>query len=121
MKRTGAFLTLFLSLSTLLCCALPALLVALGFGAAFSSFLSQFEQLIWISENKNIVFLLAGISLALAGYSQWRAQSEVCPVDPQLREACLWSRRWGLRIYLASLLFFLVGFFFAFLITWLPI
>lgn len=117
MKKLWSFLTLFASASTLLCCALPALLVSLGMGAAFSSFLSQFPQLIWLSENKNSVFCVAGLSLAVAGYFQWRAQFEPCPIDPQLRDACLWSRRWGLRLYVCSVLIFFIGFFFAFLIA----
>ncbi len=117
MKKGWAFLTLFTSVSTLLCCALPALLVTLGLGATLSSFLSQFPQLIWFSENKNLVFVVSGVSLAVAGYFQWRAQFEACPVDPKLRDACMWSRRWGLRVYLASLSLFLIGFFFAFLIV----
>lgn len=116
-QRVISVLTLFTSASTLICCALPALLVTLGMGAAFSSFLSQFPQLIWISENKGMVFFVAGVCLSVAGYFQWRAQYEPCPVDPKLREACLWSRRWGLRLYIVSLVLFLIGFFFGFLIT----
>lgn len=116
-QRLISFLTLFTSASTLLCCALPAVLVSLGMGAAFSGFLSQFPQLIWISENKVAVFAVAAVCLTVAGFFQWRAQYEPCPIDPKLRDACMWSRRWGLRLYLASLGLFLVGFFFGFLVT----
>jgi hypothetical protein len=116
-KKLISFLTLFTSASTLICCALPVALVSLGLGASFAGFLSQFPQLIWFSESKGMVFLVAGLCLSVAGYFQWRAQYEPCPVDPVLREACLWSRRWGLRLYLASLGLFLIGFFFGFLIT----
>ncbi len=116
-QRFLSFLTLFTSASTLVCCALPALLVSLGMGAAFSGFLSQFPQLIWFSENKGIVFSVAAVSLSVAGYFQWRAQFEPCPIDPALRDACMSSRQRGLRLYLASLAIFFIGFFFGFLIT----
>jgi hypothetical protein len=116
-QQVLSFLTLFTSASTLVCCVLPAALVSLGMGAALSGFLSQFPQLIWISENKQVVFTVAVICLTVAGFFQWRAQFAPCPVDPSLREVCLWSRRWGLRIYLVSLALFFTGFFFGFLIT----
>lgn len=117
MKKVISYFSLFTSMSTLLCCALPALLVSLGLGATLSTFLSQFPQVIWFSEQKLFVFAFAGISLTIAGYFQWRSQYEACPTDPQLREQCLWTRKWGLRIYLVSLTLFFIGFFFAFLIT----
>jgi len=47
-----AFLSLFTSTGTLLCCALPALLVALGSGAALSSLVAVVPGLVWVSEYK---------------------------------------------------------------------
>ena len=44
--------SLFASSSTLICCALPALLVALGAGAALSSLVSAVPQLVVLSEHK---------------------------------------------------------------------
>ena len=41
-------LTLFGSFSTLLCCALPALLVSLGAGAVTIGLVSAVPQLIWL-------------------------------------------------------------------------
>lgn len=117
MKKVLSYFSLLTSMSTLLCCALPALLVSLGMGATLSTFLSQVPQLIWFSEKKLIVFTFAGLSLLVAGYFQWRSQYDPCPVDPELRRQCLWVRKWGLRLYLASLTLFCIGFFFAFLIT----
>ena len=53
-------LSLFTSGSTLICCALPATLVAIGSAATLASLVSSFPQLIWISEHKALVFGLAG-------------------------------------------------------------
>jgi hypothetical protein len=106
--------TLFASSSTLVCCALPALLVALGAGAALSSLVSAVPQLVWLSENKLAVFGTAGVMLAASGWLQWANRHAPCPVDPALRQACLRTRRTALRVYLASVLLFAVGGWFAF-------
>jgi hypothetical protein len=40
--------TLFASSSTLICYAIPALLVTLGAGATLSTFISIFPKIVWI-------------------------------------------------------------------------
>ncbi len=112
--RSVTWVTLATSASTLLCCALPALLVALGAGAVLASAVSVFPQLVWISEHKVEVFVLAGAMLTVAGWLQWRAKSLPCPVDVARREACMRSRKISLAIYLISVAIFGVGIFFAF-------
>jgi hypothetical protein len=110
---------LLASSGTLVCCALPALLVALGAGAALSSLVSAVPQLVWLSEHKTLVFGSAAVMLAAAGALQWRARSAPCPTDPMLRNACLRTRALSRRVYLASLLLFGVGGWFAFVQPWL--
>jgi hypothetical protein len=109
-----ARLSLLTSSGTLICCALPALLVAVGAGAALSSLVSTIPQLIWFSQYKELVFGLAGVMLAAAGVLQWRARSLPCPLDPAQAVACTTTRALSLRVYLISLAMFLVGAFFAF-------
>lgn len=62
-RRTGvlSYLSLFTSFGTLLCCALPSLLVLLGLGATVASFLSAAPWLVALSKHKAVVFLVAGI------------------------------------------------------------
>lgn len=103
------WLTIFTSASTLLCCALPALLVALGAGAALASFVGVFPQIVWVSENKTPVFVLAGVMLAVAGYLQYRARFLPCPADAALAAACARQRRVSNVIYFASLAIYVVG------------
>lgn len=120
--RAGAwssFASLFASGGTLVCCALPAMLVALGAGAALSSLVVAVPQLVWLSEHKAAVFGLAGLMLAGAGALQWRARSAPCPVDPARRAACLRTRAVSRRVYFASLVVFAVGGWFAFVAPWL--
>jgi len=112
-------LSLFASSSTLVCCALPALLVALGAGAALSSLVSAFPQLVWLSEHKEGLFVFAGLAMAASGALRWRNRNAPCPVDPALRRACLKTRKTSLRVYLFSLLVYGVGGWFAFVQPWL--
>lgn len=110
-------LSLFGSFSTLLCCALPAFLVALGAGATLAHFLSYVPQLIWISEHKGFVFVMAAVMLVLAGASQWRARRLPCPLDPVQAKACARTRLWSRAIYFFSLTLYAVGATFAFLLS----
>jgi hypothetical protein len=112
-------LSLFASSSTLVCCALPALLVALGAGAALSSLVSVFPQVVWLSEHKLELFSGAGLALAASGWLQWRNRTAPCPADPALRDACLSTRRTSWRLYLFSVAVYAVGGWFAFVQPWL--
>lgn len=115
----ASMLSLFASSSTLICCALPALLVALGAGAVLSSLVAVFPQLVWVSEHKEVVFVLAGLMLSASGGLQWRNRNAPCPIDPALRDACLRTRTWSARVYGVSVLLYLVGGWFAFVAPWL--
>lgn len=110
----SALASLFATSSTLVCCAIPALLVALGAGAALSSLVAVFPQIVWLSEHKLLVFGFALVMMLASGVLQWRNRHAPCPVDPALRQACLRTRRWSLRLYLGSVLLFLTGSWFAF-------
>lgn len=112
--RAASMLSLLTSGSTLVCCALPALLVALGAGAALSSLVTAVPQLVWFSQHKELVFGFASLMLFGAGLLQWRARGLPCPLDPALAAACTATRRLSLRLYLVSVGIYLVGGFFAF-------
>lgn len=107
-------LSLFTSGSTLICCALPATLVAIGSAATLTSLIAHFPQLIWISEHKPLVFSLAGAMLAIVGYLQWQARNAPCPLDVNLAAVCAKMRRNALRVYWLSVVIFAIGAFFAF-------
>jgi hypothetical protein len=110
----SAWAALATASGTLVCCALPALLVALGAGAALAGLVSVFPQIVWLSEHKALVFGAAAVAMGVAGWMQWRNRSAPCPTDPALREACLRTRRWSARVYALSLLFLALGAWFAF-------
>ena len=110
-----AFLSLFTSTGTLICCALPALLVALGAGAALSTLISVVPGLVWVSEYKELVFGFAGVMLAISGWLQWRGRFAPCPLDPAQHDACLRTRKTSLRVYLFSVVIYALGGWFAFI------
>lgn len=107
--------SIFTSASTLLCCALPALLVALGAGAALATVVGAVPQIVWVSENKTLVFVGAGVMLAVAGYLQYRARFLPCPADSALAAACSRQRRVSNVIYFVSLALYVIGVGFALL------
>lgn len=111
----GSLLSLFASSSTLICCAIPALLVSLGAGAALASLVSVFPQIVWISEHKEIIFSISAFLMIVTGVIQWRNQKAPCPMNIELRNACLKTRKVSLRIYLFSLALMAVGAWFAFI------
>ena len=65
-KNTGiwSFLALFSSFGTLLCCALPSLLVLFGFGATVAATLTDLPWLVALSRHKNVTFIVAGLLIA---------------------------------------------------------
>lgn len=108
-------LSLFTSVGTLVCCALPALLVTLGMGAALAGLISTAPWITAISNYKEIVFAGAGIMLALSGFLQWRGRHAPCPADPEKAKACGQLRKISWFILGVSILIYAIGFFFAFL------
>ena len=111
--------SLFASSSTLVCCAIPALLVALGAGAALSSLVSIFPQVVWLSEHKEQLFGFAALMMIGSGALQWRNRSAPCPTDPALRDACLKTRKTASTVYAVSVVLYLIGGWFAFVQPWL--
>jgi hypothetical protein len=107
-------LSLFTSAGTLLCCALPALFVTLGAGAALAGFVSAAPWLVALSKHKLMLFTLAGVLLAVAGAIRYRARNAPCPVEPRAAQACMRLRKISAWIYAGSVLIYLTGFFFAF-------
>jgi hypothetical protein len=109
-----SYLTLFSSAGTLVCCALPALFVSLGLGAVLAGVATKIPGLIWISENKIGVFIFAAVMLSANGLWMWLNRNAPCPIDPDLRDACIKGRKFSVRVYAISVVIFLVGAFFAF-------
>jgi hypothetical protein len=107
---------LLASSATLVCCVLPAVLVALGAGAALAGLVTAVPQLVWLSEHKPLVFTVAGVLLALSGTTLWVGRRAPCPADPSLARSCQRLRRISLILYSVASISFLLGATFAFLL-----
>ena len=110
------FFSLFTSAGTLICCALPALFVSLGMGAVLAGLVSDVPQLIWMSHHKGLTFGTAAIMLMISGIMVWRSRYLPCPTEPDLRRACMRGRKITMAIYGLSLILFLTGTTFAFVL-----
>jgi hypothetical protein len=110
------YLSLFTSSGTIICCALPALLVSMGAGAALSSLIAVFPQLVILSIYKIPIFIGAFIMLIIAGMLQYHSRGLPCPADKKQAYACMQTRKVSMIIYFTSVGIFIIGLLFAFII-----
>ncbi len=112
--RLPGYLSLFGSVGTLVCCALPSLLVLLGFGTTVAALLADLPWLVTVSRYKAWVFAGSGALLAANAYYVYRlapnlrARALGCaPGDPACAgvsrptRALLWL---SVSVYLAGFL-----------------
>ena len=105
-----SYLGLFTSVGTLLCCALPSLLVLVGLGATVASALASAPWLVILSRHKAWVFATSAILIAGNFYYVYRlaprmlAQRNACPIDDPSCSAATRTSRLVLWISTALLL-----------------
>jgi len=105
--------TLLSSAGTLLCCAVPAILVALGAGAALAGLVTAIPQLVWLSEHKPLVFGIAFALLIVSGSATWYSRTLPCPTEPAAAQACRRLRRINAVLYSIALVSLVLGLTFA--------
>ena len=110
-------LSLFTSFGTLICCALPALLVTLGMGGSLASLIGLLPWITKISDYKFIIFIISGFFIFLGFILQWRTKYLPCPTDLKKAELCQNLRRVSWIMLYLSLTLFSLGFFYAFIAT----
>ena len=110
-------LSLFTSLGTLLCCAMPSLFVALGAGAVLAGLISNMPFLVVLSKYKTSLFIISALLIIVSGFLIWHTRNAPCPADPLKARACKRFRAASLVIYYFSVFIYFLGFFFAFVIT----
>ena len=121
-RTSGAlsYLSLFTSLGTLLCCALPSLMVMLGLGATVASFLSAAPWLVMLSRHKTWVFTVSGLLIGtnlLYVYvlaPRLRNTGAVCPSNAP--HACNAASRFSRVVLWISTVIYGVGAFSAFIL-----
>lgn len=113
------YFSLFSSFSTLICCALPSVLVLLGMGTAVASLLSAAPWLVSLSRHKIWTFSIAGTLIACSFLMTYAIaprlrEGETCGTDDpatceevsKLSRALLWG----------SAIIYSAGFFVAYLL-----
>lgn len=121
-QKIANFLSLFTSFGTLLCCALPALLVAVGAGAVAASMASNLPWLVTLSVHKGWLFLVAGVLIALNFALVYRPRGKVaCTVGGG--QTCEEASRFNKAVLWISSGMYLVGLFMAYaalpLVEWM--
>lgn len=118
--RFLSYTSLFTSFGTLVCCALPSVLVLVGLGATVASFLTAVPWLVTLSRHKEWVFAISGALIALNfAYvyrfgPRFRAAGEACPIDEP--SACSTADKVSRVTLWTSAVIYLVGFFGAFVL-----
>ncbi len=109
------WVTLFASTGTLVCCALPIILVTLGLGATVAALTNAVPLLLEIAVYKTWVFAGAGAMLVLSAWVMYRP-NRACPTDPELARLCAQTMKWNRRILWTSATVWGIGFFAAYLV-----
>jgi hypothetical protein len=114
-QRALSWITLLASTGTLLCCALPILLVSLGFGAVVASLTSSLPVLVTLAEYEPWMFSVSALLLCITAWVLWIRRQQ-CPSDPALAERCARAGVWNRRVFWVATVVWLVGFIAAFLL-----
>jgi hypothetical protein len=113
-----SYFSLFTSVGTLLCCALPSLLVLAGLGASVASTLSALPWLVTLSRHKHWTFAVSGVLIALSFLNMYyiapRLKAKVCvPGNPS---ACEDASKFSRALLWVSAVIYTIGFFSAYLL-----
>lgn len=100
------------SLSTLICCVLPVLLVGLGLGASLVSLMDIFPWLPWLSNFKWQIFLIVGLILLYNGRVIYK---QSCDIDK--KEECMELSKTNIIIYKVSVVIYLASLLFNIIIS----
>ena len=107
--RRWAWLVLFASSTTLVCCALPILLVSIGLGAVSASLFANVPFLVTLAKYKAWMFGASGVLLAVSAWLLFRS-GRACPTDPELAALCEKAHRWNVRLFWAAAGIWVIGF-----------
>ena len=109
------FCGLFASISTILCCGLPIILVTLGMGAVFANLTASFTFITWLTEKSIYLFAIAIILLVIGRYFIF-IKSQACPADRKLAAICHKSKKFNKIIWWISAVILVISFFFKYIL-----
>ena len=113
-----SYFSLFTSFGTLLCCALPSLLVLAGLGASVASALAFWPWLVTLSRHKQTTFAVAGMLIAFSFVNMYylapKIRAKACLPDNPL--ACEETSRLSKVVLWFSAALYAAGFFVAYVL-----
>ena len=110
-----SFFGLFTSVSTILCCALPIILVFLGMGSVFASLTEHFPFITWLSKKSIHLFIIAIIFLLISGYFIF-IKNKTCPANKKLANICSKTTKFNKIIWFLSVIILVISFFFKYIL-----
>jgi len=117
-RKWGVWI-LFASVPTLLCCALPILLVSLGMGSVAAAIYGKyFPFLRWFGFHENLTFGFTAFILLIAGWTLYRS-GRTCPSEPALAALCNKAHNWNVTFYWGSVVIWCIGFVAAYVLPFL--
>jgi len=109
------WVALFLSSGTLICCALPILLVSLGFGSFVAAAFFNIPALTFMAEHKYWTLAISFGFLLFLAWIVYRP-NQSCPAEADLAKACKSSKSYNKAIFIVSVVIWFTGFFFSVLL-----
>jgi mercuric ion transport protein len=117
-KRSAfpSYFSLFTSMSTLFCCALPSLLVLFGLGSSVASVLSFMPWLVTLSRHKPWTFSVSGVLIALSFVNVYYVAPRLQPAEcsPDHADACVEASRFSKVVLWVAAAIYLGGVFVAY-------
>jgi hypothetical protein len=114
-ERILSVFGLFTTVSTLICCALPALLVTVGMGAVVISAVSAFPWLMPLTRNKEWLFLGAGMLISVNFFLVYRPRKQLACDIQERGDGCQVAGNWNKAVLWLSAGIYAVGLFMAYL------
>lgn len=100
---------LLASSGTLVCCALPIILVSLGMGSVVVALNLQWPLLNSFVNHKIWIFLISGGLLLLSGWQLYTTRN-LCPVDTKLAATCARIKKLSTKLFIGAACIWAIGF-----------
>ena len=108
-NQASTWFALFASAGTLVCCALPVLLVSLGLGAVVAGATYRWPFLVTLSEHPGLMFGGSAAILAVAGWLVF-LRPQQCPTDPILAARCQRIQILNRGVWWVTVMLWAIGF-----------
>lgn len=108
-RKQWGWVVLFASSTTLVCCALPILLVSVGLGALSAALFANLPFLTFFAQHKSWLFILSALLIGAAAWVLYRPD-RACPADLELARQCAVADKWNKRLLWGATGFLVIGF-----------